>query len=87
VQSGKPFSQRRAGQDVLRALDKSDRRETQLAKILVKILLDYDVLLDIVAAREKFLADSARALDACKTDKIQGNCLAHTGQRLLSGRG
>jgi hypothetical protein len=53
----------------------------------VKILLDYDVLLDIVAAREKFLADSARALDACKTDKIQGNCLAHTGQRLLSGRG
>lgn len=44
----------------------------------MKILLDCDVLLDVMAGREKFLADSARVLDACETGKIQGAIAWHT---------
>jgi len=44
----------------------------------VKILLDCDVLLDVMAGREKFLADSARVLDACETGKIHGAIAWHT---------
>jgi predicted nucleic acid-binding protein len=44
----------------------------------VKILLDCDVLLDVMAGREKFLADSARVLDACESGKIHGAIAWHT---------
>jgi predicted nucleic acid-binding protein len=44
----------------------------------VKILIDCDVLLDVMAGREKFLADSARVLDACETGKIHGAIAWHT---------
>jgi predicted nucleic acid-binding protein len=44
----------------------------------VKILIDCDVLLDVIAGREKFLADSARVLDACETGKIHGAIAWHT---------
>jgi hypothetical protein len=44
----------------------------------VKILLDCDVLLDVMAGREKFLADSARILDACESGKIHGAIAWHT---------
>ena len=44
----------------------------------MKILLDCDVLLDMMAGREKFLADSARVLDACETGKIHGAIAWHT---------
>jgi len=44
----------------------------------VKILLDCDVLLDVMAGREKFLVDSARVLDACETGEIQGAIAWHT---------
>ena len=44
----------------------------------MKILLDCDVLLDVLAAREKFLADSARVLDACESGKIHGAIAWHT---------
>ena len=44
----------------------------------MKILLDCDVLLDVMAGREKFLADSARVLDACETGKIHGAIAWHT---------
>jgi predicted nucleic acid-binding protein len=44
----------------------------------VKILLDCDVLLDVMAGREKFLADSARVLDTCETGEIHGTIAWHT---------
>jgi predicted nucleic acid-binding protein len=44
----------------------------------VKILLDCDVLLDVMASREKFLADSARVLDGCETGEIHGAIAWHT---------
>jgi predicted nucleic acid-binding protein len=44
----------------------------------VKILLDCDVLLDVMAGREKFLADSARVLDRCETGEIHGAIAWHT---------
>ncbi len=44
----------------------------------MKILLDCDVLLDVMAGREKFLADSACVLDACETGKIHGAIAWHT---------
>jgi predicted nucleic acid-binding protein len=44
----------------------------------VKILLDCDVLLDVMAGRERFLADSARVLDTCEAGKIQGAIAWHT---------
>ena len=44
----------------------------------MKILIDCDVLLDVMAGREKFLADSARVLDACETGKIHGAIAWHT---------
>jgi predicted nucleic acid-binding protein len=44
----------------------------------VKILLDCDVLLDVMAGREKFLADSARVLDTCETGEIHGVIAWHT---------
>ena len=47
-------------------------------KIPVKILLDCDVLLDVMAGREKFLADSARVFDACEAGEIQGTIAWHT---------
>ena len=47
-------------------------------KIPVKILLDCDVLLDVMAGREKFLADSARVFDACEAGEIQGAIAWHT---------
>ncbi len=44
----------------------------------MKILLDCDVLLDVMAGREKFLADSARVLDGCETGGIHGAIAWHT---------
>jgi predicted nucleic acid-binding protein len=44
----------------------------------VKILLDCDVLLDVMAGRERFLADSARVLDSCETGEIHGAIAWHT---------
>jgi predicted nucleic acid-binding protein len=44
----------------------------------VKILIDCDVLLDVMAGREKFLADSARVFDACEAGKIHGAIAWHT---------
>lgn len=44
----------------------------------MKILLDCDVLLDVMAGREKFLADSARVLDGCESGKIHGAIAWHT---------
>jgi predicted nucleic acid-binding protein len=44
----------------------------------VKILLDCDVLLDVMARREKFMADSARVLDDCESGKIHGAIAWHT---------
>jgi len=44
----------------------------------LKILLDCDVLLDVMAGREKFLADSARVLDACESGKLHGAIAWHT---------
>jgi len=44
----------------------------------VRILLDCDVLLDVMAGREKFLADSARVLDTCETGEIHGAIAWHT---------
>jgi predicted nucleic acid-binding protein len=44
----------------------------------VKILLDCDVLLDVMAGREKFLPDSARVFDACEAGEIQGAIAWHT---------
>jgi len=44
----------------------------------VKILLDCDVLLDVMAGREKFLAGSARVLDICESGKIHGAIAWHT---------
>ena len=44
----------------------------------MKILLDCDVLLDVMAGREKFLADSARVLDTCETGEIHGVIAWHT---------
>ena len=44
----------------------------------MKILLDCDVLLDVMASREKFLADSAHVLDACEVGKIHGAIAWHT---------
>jgi len=44
----------------------------------VKILLDCDVLLDVMAGREKFLADSARVLDACESGEVHGAIAWHT---------
>ena len=47
-------------------------------KIPVKILLDCDVLLNVMAGRKKFLADSARVLDGCETGDIHGAIAWHT---------
>ena len=44
----------------------------------MKILLDCDVLLDVMAAREKFLSASARVFDTCETGKIHGAIAWHT---------
>lgn len=44
----------------------------------MKILLDCDVLLDVLAGRQKFLSDSARVLDGCETGKIHGAVAWHT---------
>lgn len=44
----------------------------------MKILLDCDVLLDVMAGREKFLAGSARVFDACEAGEIQGAIAWHT---------
>jgi predicted nucleic acid-binding protein len=44
----------------------------------VKVLIDCDVLLDVMAGREKFLADSAQVLDACEAGQIQGCIAWHT---------
>ena len=44
----------------------------------MKILLDCDVLLDVMAGREKFLPDSARVLDTCETGEIHGAIAWHT---------
>ncbi len=44
----------------------------------MKILLDCDVLLDVMAGREKFLAASARVFDACEAGEIQGAIAWHT---------
>ena len=44
----------------------------------MKILLDCDVLLDVMAGRERFLADSARVLDVCETGKVHGAIAWHT---------
>ena len=44
----------------------------------MKILIDCDVLLDVMAGREKFLADSGRVLDLCETGKIHGAIAWHT---------
>jgi predicted nucleic acid-binding protein len=44
----------------------------------VRILLDCDVLLDVMAGREKFLADSARVLDGCESGKLHGAIAWHT---------
>ena len=44
----------------------------------MRILLDCDVLLDVMAGREKFLADSARVLDTCETGEIHGAIAWHT---------
>jgi len=53
-------------------------------KILVKILLDCDVLLDVMAGREKFLADSARVLDCCETGEIHGPLRGTRWQTLIT---
>ena len=44
----------------------------------MKILLDCDVLLDVMASREKFLSDSARVLDTCESGEIHGAIAWHT---------
>ena len=44
----------------------------------MKILVDCDVLLDVMAGRQNFLADSARILDACEAGEIQGAVAWHT---------
>jgi hypothetical protein len=44
----------------------------------MRILIDCDVLLDVMAGREKFLADSGRVLDACESGKIHGAIAWHT---------
>ena len=44
----------------------------------MKILLDCDVLLDVMAGREKFLAGSARVIDACETGEVQGAIAWHS---------
>ena len=44
----------------------------------MKILLDCDVLLDVMAGREKFLAASASVLDACESGKLHGAIAWHT---------
>ena len=44
----------------------------------MKILIDCDVLLDVMAGREKLLADSGRVLDLCETGKIHGAIAWHT---------
>jgi len=44
----------------------------------VKILLGCDVLLDVLAARDKFLPASARVLDGCEAGKVQGAVAWHT---------
>jgi predicted nucleic acid-binding protein len=44
----------------------------------VKILLDCDVLLDVMAGREKFVAASSHIVDACEAGKIHGAIAWHT---------
>lgn len=44
----------------------------------MKVLLDCDVLLDVMAGREKFLADSARVFDSCESGEMHGAIAWHT---------
>lgn len=44
----------------------------------MKILVDCNVLLDVMAGREKFLADSARILDGCEAGKWESAIAWHT---------
>ena len=44
----------------------------------MKILLDCDVLLDVLAGREPFLPGSARVLDSCEAGKVHGAVAWHT---------
>ena len=44
----------------------------------MKILVDCDVLLDVLAGREKFLPSSARVLDGCEAGRVQGAVAWHT---------
>ena len=44
----------------------------------MKILVDCDVLLDVMAGRKPFLADSARVLDACESGQAHGAIAWHT---------
>jgi predicted nucleic acid-binding protein len=42
------------------------------------ILIDVDVVLDVLARREPFFADSAAVLAACETARCRGMVAAHT---------
>ncbi len=44
----------------------------------MKILLDCDVLLDVLAGRQQFLPGSARVLDGCEQGKVHGAVAWHT---------
>jgi predicted nucleic acid-binding protein len=43
-----------------------------------RILVDVDVVLDVLARRELFFADSAAVLAACETGRCRGVVAAHT---------
>jgi predicted nucleic acid-binding protein len=47
-------------------------------KASLRILLDANVILDVLARREPFLADSAAILAACETGRCRGFLAAHT---------
>jgi predicted nucleic acid-binding protein len=64
--------------DVARAGKNRPPGNAARQKIPVKILLDCDVLLDVMAGRKKFMADSARVFDACEAGEIQGAIAWHT---------
>jgi predicted nucleic acid-binding protein len=45
---------------------------------LLRVLLDVDVILDVLARREPFFGDSAALLAACETGICEGLVAAHT---------
>lgn len=47
-----------------------------------RVLLDVDVILDVLARREPFFADSAAVLAACETGRCTGMIAAHTATTL-----